>query len=133
LTKDGYGFIKVDFVSYTAHRYSYIQFRGPVSKSQVVCHTCDNRCCVNPEHLWVGTQKDNLQDMSQKGRATLCRRKLTDVQIKEIRQDLRLQREIANDYGVSQQQISKIKNNLKWRFPTVTTFESAVDASSLQE
>jgi hypothetical protein len=51
-----------------AHRFSYIITNGEISKNLVICHKCDRRSCVNPNHLFLGTQKENLKDMSQKGR-----------------------------------------------------------------
>lgn len=51
-----------------AHVYSYMQHKGPVPPGMVVCHSCDVKNCVNPDHLWAGTQKQNLEDMRAKGR-----------------------------------------------------------------
>ncbi len=53
-----------------AHRYTWIVNFGEIPKGRCVCHKCDNGLCVNPEHLFLGTQKDNVHDMIKKGRAT---------------------------------------------------------------
>lgn len=50
------------------HQIAYILWKGEIPKNLFVCHSCDNRKCFNPDHLWVGTQKENLQDMTSKGR-----------------------------------------------------------------
>jgi HNH endonuclease len=52
----------------SAHRKAYTLFRGPIPIGKHVCHTCDNRLCVNPDHLWIGTMKDKIHDMMNKGR-----------------------------------------------------------------
>ncbi len=51
-----------------AHRIAWIEAHGPIHDGMCICHTCDNPACVNVEHLFVGTQKDNLNDMATKGR-----------------------------------------------------------------
>lgn len=71
--RNGYGAIKNGGKTDGAHRVSYEIHKGEISQGLFVCHTCDNRKCVNPEHLWLGTAKDNMQDCAKKGRIVTSR------------------------------------------------------------
>lgn len=68
LDKDGYGFLMYEGKAIKAHRYAFILNRGEIPEDLQICHSCDIRNCVNPNHLFLGTQKDNMQDAMKKGR-----------------------------------------------------------------
>ena len=68
IDKNGYGRLSYDYHHIRMNRYSYEIHKGEVPQGMLVCHTCDNPRCVNPDHLFLGTHKDNVQDMINKNR-----------------------------------------------------------------
>lgn len=66
--KDGYGKTTFKFKTYRPHRLAYAATYGPIPEGQLVLHKCDNPACCNPDHLFLGSQKDNIQDAIRKGR-----------------------------------------------------------------
>ena len=116
--RGGYGQFSVGFKKYRAHRFAWELVNGPITTGMCVCHTCDNRKCVRIDHLFLGTFAENLKDMVDKGRSNVGVRhwnsKLTDVQTVEIRDSDQTCRQLAKDFGVSFQTVSKIKNEKRW-------------------
>lgn len=120
--KDGYGRFRVDGQWVGAHRFVFEMKCGRIPAGMCVCHSCDNPSCVNPEHLWLGTHEDNLRDMAEKGRARCPghkgesngRAKLTEEDVRGIRQLKEPVPLIAKCFGVSEGQIYRIRSGQHW-------------------
>lgn len=123
--------------SIQAHRQAWILTNGPIPEGLFVCHECDNRRCVNPAHLFLGTHADNMADMVAKGRSPkgdrhgrrknpACilrgerhsRAKLTEMQVVEIRARFAAggtaAKAIAEEYGVSRNTIERVLSGYSW-------------------
>lgn len=117
----GYGHFGMDGEIRDAHRVSYELYIGQIPAGKFVLHRCDKPSCVNPKHLFLGTQADNLADMDAKGRRntphgeTHCCAKLTLKQVEAIRSDARSHRLIAKNYGVGKTIVGSIKRREKWK------------------
>lgn len=125
--KNGYGQIRISNSNWYAHRASYAIYRGDIPVGMCVCHSCDTPSCVNPAHLWLGTRKENSQDMSRKGRANkvwhgggfkkghklstgLRKRKVSNDDVRAIRKSGASLKWLAKRYDVSLSLISNIRN-----------------------
>lgn len=127
-SKGGYGTVKHGHHTRAAHRVSWEVANGTqVPDGMVVMHKCDNPSCINPDHLRLGTQFDNLADMRRKGRSRIGnggiqprmpgspREKLTEAQVVAIRVDTRATSVVSAEYGVSPCQIRSIRRRTAWR------------------
>lgn len=119
LDGEGYGRIMVARVKYMAHRLSYSINNGPIPDGYVVRHKCDNPSCINPEHLEVGTQADNIADKVSRGRQArgsgVGRAILTEEAVREIRSSPLKVSELSTLYGVSVVSIRNILRRKTWQ------------------
>jgi hypothetical protein len=105
------------------HRVSWEVHRGEIPAGMQVLHRCDVKICVNPDHLFLGTQAENLRDMDAKGRRRQVNKRgeahyatrLTADDVRAIRADTRTQAVIGAAYGIGQTAVSAIKRRVKWK------------------
>jgi len=123
--RNGYGRVNIKMKWYSAHRLAWEVSNGDIPKGILVLHSCDNRGCCNPKHLFLGTHHDNSMDMTMKGRngdvrgEKNGRAKLTSDQVSQIRQlyfgnDFN-KSELARNFGVTPTNIRFIVQRYTWR------------------
>jgi len=124
INNKGYGRIKDDFKNLLAHRVSYEVFIGEIQDDLCVCHKCDNRKCINPSHLFLGTKADNNRDMYEKDRGAdhsgenNGRAKLSAEDVKriiELREQGLTYKQISKQYPVNVPTIGKVCTGKLWR------------------
>lgn len=115
----GYGLFGYKGKSVKAHRFSWELSNGEIHYDLLVCHKCDNPSCVNPNHLFLGTHKDNFNDMVEKGRGTI-EVKLTEQIVKKMvvlynsHLGIRM-RHLANEFGVDSVTVSSMLTKKTWK------------------
>ena len=119
---DGYPKLKLNRKTVRMSRYMYERYVDIIPTGLMIRHKCDNRKCINPEHLETGTAKDNVHDMIIRRNANFCgvkgeahgASKLKQIQVDAIRKDTRIYKFIAAQYKISVPHVSDIKNNKTW-------------------
>jgi DNA-binding XRE family transcriptional regulator len=110
--KDGYGQMWVKGKKWASHRFSYFLHHGEIPENLLVCHRCDNPACVNPDHLFAGTNSDNMRDKVTKGRSPTKLSKEDVIAIRAAKGATQLQ--LAEKYGVSGPTICRIRTRQDW-------------------
>lgn len=120
LDRDGYGIVHdEENKKLRAHIAAYNLNKGSIPPGIEIRHTCHVRCCVNPEHLELGTRSDNARDMTRAGRQAMGSKnasaKLSEQDVLRIRESKLASKELASIYGVSQVTINKILSRRSWK------------------
>lgn len=125
IRKSGYGAFNYFGKTIGAHRAAYLLFVGEIGNGLMVCHRCDNRSCVNINHLFLGSHQDNMNDMKEKKRHSYgvknIKNKLNESQIREIKRKLKMNEgafKISKEFNVSCALICDIKKNKLWKHIT---------------
>ena len=108
---------------YIASRLAYVIANGPIDRTLLVCHTCDNPPCVNPAHLFIGTTRDNTLDAVRKGRNRSCgmvgvanhNARLNPNAVRAIRRSPLNNSELARCFGVDPSAVRQVRVGRTWR------------------
>ena len=119
----GYGSLWEEGRWWSSHRWIYTQVHGELKPGEVVRHTCDQKLCINPDHLVVGTQQDNVDDMWRRGRGKSgtqhSNSPLSEDDVRTIRSLYAaggiFQKELAARYGISQSAVSLLVNGKHYK------------------
>jgi hypothetical protein len=115
----GYAWVQVNRKYHNGHRLSYLIHKGHIPAGMVVMHKCDNPCCINPDHLELGTPTQNHEDMRAKRRHAFGRRvntaKLNDEIVRSIRREVGSNKSLARKYGVRRQTIASVRARKTWK------------------
>lgn len=118
ISSGGYGIIGVNQKARLAHRISYQEFVGEIADGMCVLHKCDNRKCINPEHLFLGTKGDNADDRKRKGRCAKGEgnggAKLSESDVRYIRQSEQSAKDLSILFDVHVSAIYKIRSGIYW-------------------
>jgi len=116
----GYGQFHLGKTIYQAHRASWVLYKGEIPEGLWVLHICDNPSCVNPNHLFLGTNDDNMKDMARKGRSTRGERshtcKINEDIVKEIRNSKETAKQLSKKFGLSVYGIYQVKYRKTWKW-----------------
>ena len=119
ITNHGYGRVCAGKKPFYAHRVSYEQKYGSIPNGMMALHHCDVRCCVNPDHIFVGTQQNNMTDKVHKNRQAKGishgNAKLTEDQAREIKFSSEASIKLAAKFNYSASMIREIKNGNLWK------------------
>lgn len=126
----GYGSVRFRGECTVAHRVVWELTHGPIPSGIYVCHTCDNRLCCNPGHLFLGTHLDNIADMVAKGRnakgETNGQAKLTEADVLAIRTRVaagKRQLDVARSYALDSGHVSMIVHRKIWKHLNAPSLE----------
>lgn len=122
ISATGYGRIRRKGFTWQSNRWVWTLINGPIPEGLFVLHKCDNPACVNPGHLFLGNQDDNLKDMKEKGRHCKCdgidgfNSKLTEDQVLKIRSIglSMFQHDIAKIFGITKRNVGHILSGFTW-------------------
>ncbi|MFJ0492812.1 HNH endonuclease signature motif containing protein [Citrobacter werkmanii] len=120
VASSGYGQIRLNYKNLRANRASFMVFKGEIPDGMVIRHTCDNKLCINPDHLILGSCKQNSEDMVSRDRQAKGikngRCKLSEDTVREIKKSTLSCSKTAEKFGISKSHAHKIMKGAAWSF-----------------